>query len=452
MQEQTYNFQNAANNARNLSLSEQSLENFNKYSGTWTGLFISRATGPVTLSILKQSLKLIQIRHPRLQSRFERENGGLCFKADSKLKIPARVIDSGTTWREVALEEMNTPIDSKRALMRATLVEPAGGEDTWSLITCIHHVIIDGMSGTNLHGELFSYMGKIAEGKPISIDAPLITLPVIESLFPSSVKGAGGLFRKALFLAKYQAKMFWHMPCSLKFEQFAPIEERRSGFIHRVLNESLATKLISVCKQQNTTAQAALSSAMIFAMGNEIGLGKAKRMSLRCSTAIDLRRRFKPIVDNKHLGAFASFFITFHTLRGGMKFWPLARNFKAKLESLLTGNDLFIMISLFNKFVDFILKRPKKGSACAITNLGLIKIPKVYGPLKLESFSIAVSMAALCGVIYAAVTTFNGEMTINFSFSEPSISYETAESIADNVMSCLEQVCAGEDVAFMGKV
>lgn len=86
----------------------------------------------------------------------------------------------------------------------------------------------------------------------------------------------------------------------------------------------------------------------------------------------------------------------------------------------------------------------------AVTNIGLLKIPSDYGPFKLESITGTVSMGGLCGVFYAVVTIFGGKMTINFTFSEPSTSYETAESIADSVMSCLSDVCLHGDFEFNG--
>lgn len=180
------------------------------------------------------------------------------------------------------------------------------------------------------------------------------------ALFPDSVKGVTGFFKKIQFLVKFQLKMFWYRPESMKFEQLVPIAERRTGIIQRELDETQTNDLFKVCKMNKSTVQAALSASILFAVGNEIGLGQLNKMGFRCSTAFDLRRSFLIPIDYWHLGVFASFIITFHKLPENMSFWALAHDLREKIKPALTGDDLFVMLSLFKKFVDFTLKHPKQ--------------------------------------------------------------------------------------------
>jgi hypothetical protein len=43
-----------------------------------------------------------------------------------------------------------------------------------------------------------------------------------------------------------------------------------------------------------------------------------------------------------------------------------------------------------------------------------------------------------------------GKMLINFVFSEPSISYQTMEVLADKAIAYLTEVCQREDIYFLG--
>ena len=67
---------------------------------------------------------------------------------DETIKIPLRVIENGVSWQKVAQEELNTKIDIKHGLMRATIVKPVNKDEPFYLITYIHHLIVDGWSGS----------------------------------------------------------------------------------------------------------------------------------------------------------------------------------------------------------------------------------------------------------------------------------------------------------------
>ena len=63
----------------------------------------------------------------------------------------------------------------------------------------------------------------------------------------------------------------------------------------------------------------------------------------------------------------------------------------------------------------------------------------------LEEISFVPALAAFGGVFAAAVSTFQGKMLLNFMFSEPSISQETIEELANNAISIVECLLLGKD-------
>jgi len=76
-----------------------------------------------------------------------------------------------------------------------------------------------------------------------------------------------------------------------------------------------------------------------------------------------------------------------------------------------------------------------------------LNIPRIYGHFVIESIRFAPAFKG--NTFVAAITTFAGKMHINFIFSEPSISYETADFLANNVISGITEVCQREDVYFL---
>jgi len=451
-------FLNILNNRR-LSSQEQGFELLNRYSGTWVVVLVSRIKGPLSEDIVRQALDLVQRRHPRLHSRIVGLKGNLCFESEGTQKIPLRLVDKEVPWQEVVLEELNNKIESRQGLMRAVLVR-SDKHNVGHLITTIHHVIIDGLSGIRLHQEILTYMQKIASGEQISQVPGLSALPPVDALLPDSMKkGFKGAIKGLLFFGRLLFKTVWYRPKTLELEACVPLELRRCGMVHLELEVALTQQLVNTCKQKKTTVQAALCAAMLFVAAKKIRLTTVR---VSCNSVVDLRKRldFSPHpgplsngerarVSDENLGVLASGLMTFHILRTNTSFWALAREVKQQLKMGLERDDIFITTLMFRRIAKLLLARPDKGSGLVtVTNVGKVNIPKSYGPYELESISFAPSMAAFGGSFMAAVTTFDGKMLINWTFSEPALSRETMEVMANEVVGCLAEVCQREDIYF----
>lgn len=442
----SYQFESVDN--RKLSGLEHGLELYNKNTGTWNTLFISRIKGKLNEGVVREALVFLQSRHMRLKSRIVGSPDNLRYETDETLKIPLRAINDVERWQDVVEEELNKKIESDKSLMRVTLICSDDENDIGYILLSIHHVIIDGVSAAKLFQELLTYMGKIASGEEVILEPSVTTLPNTENLLPDSVKGFSGVINRISYLVRYQLKMLWYRPRHLDFEKSVPAELKRNGFIQKELDRAFIEKLRVACKKRNCGLNGALSAAMLFSIANRISAGELKKLNLRLSSAVDLRSRLIPAVDKEKLGVIATFLVTFHTLRKGWSFWQLANDVSRKLNASLKTNDMFTIALLFRQFVKLTLKFPKLGAAVAISILGLIKIPKVYGPYTIESFSSALSVSATDGVFFASIPIFDRKITMNFTFSEPSISRETAGEIADNIVFYLSEVCEKDDIYF----
>lgn len=82
-----------------------------------------------------------------------------------------------------------------------------------------------------------------------------------------------------------------------------------------------------------------------------------------------------------------------------------------------------------------LLARPNAAPVTvAISNLGQANISRTYGPFELEEISFVTAIAAFSGIFAVAALTFNSKMTLNFMFSQPSISQATMEILAEHVV------------------
>ena len=437
---------------RKLSPLEQVIEIVNRRAGAYNIVTICRINGLLSEEVIRQALELLQARHPRLNSRIVNKLNGLHFET-GYIQIPLRVVTKlhPQQWQEVVWQELNQKIESHKSLMRVVLVHLNNEKNVNYLITTIHHAIADGLSCIQLHSELLRYCQKIISFEPIEV-VSLPALPPLKKLLPDSMRGWKGVVNIFLTICRHVLKEIRYRPQTLKFEKFAPIESRRTGIVHRKLNEAQTTKLLNVCRKNKTTVHAALCAAMLFAAGKKITAGKKTNVNLSCWSSINLRNRLKPKVSDEHLGVLVSGDISCHNLRTNTSFWDLARNRKQQMEASIEGDQVFCSALLIELLTDFLLTYPRQMFATVgVTNVGRVNIPSDYGVFELEEISFVPALGAFGGLCVAAVT-FEEKMVLNFMFSEPAISQETAEILADHVLACIVEACKNTKFTFADQI
>ncbi len=94
--------------SRKLAPTEQSMEIFNRHSGSFNVVTISRIKGLLSEEILRKALDLIQFRHPHLKSCIVGNLNNLNFQ-QSVNKIPLGIVykEHNHEWQEIVLEELN---------------------------------------------------------------------------------------------------------------------------------------------------------------------------------------------------------------------------------------------------------------------------------------------------------------------------------------------------------
>ncbi|WP_161809832.1 phthiocerol/phthiodiolone dimycocerosyl transferase family protein [Lyngbya aestuarii] len=429
------------NNNRVLSTTEQAMELLNRYNGSFNIVTIARIKGKISEEFLRKALDGVQRIHPLLNCRIIETPNDLKFITDETEKIPLSVVypSQKENWQNVVKEELNKTIDSSKVLVRCILYK--NSETDYYLITTIHHAISDGLSSINLQAEILKYYQAIALGNSIDVDC-LASIPPLQKLLPKSMQGNKGVIKGQWFLLKSKFKMLLHQPKQLNLEKTVSPEFRSSGMTHRFLEKHLTQKLIQLCRQENTTVQGALCAAMLLAVTHKIKTEKAKKINVSCNSYVDLRRRLKPPISEKYMGILASFITSFHQIKPQMSFWELSRDVTQNIELGLKRKQMFQPLIMFRTILEYYLQKNEQFPiTVAVTNIGRVNIPATYGNLEIEEISFALSNSIFEKVFTVAAATFNDKMLLNFIASKPSVSQDTIEVLADDVIDCLEVVC-----------
>lgn len=429
---------------RELAAHEQAMEILNNLAASFHIVTISRIRGIINEELLKQALDITQSRHPLLSYRIVPKSNSFWFEPGSG-KVPLSVVKKQQIqqWEEVVIEELNQKINSDKNLLRVRIVTIEEEENICYLITTIHHAIADASSCIQMHSEILSNCQKIPEGKAETNIIHLPQLPSIYKLFPKLFQGFTGEIGNILYLLRLKLQLIRYKPTTLNFEKSIPLESRSCGMVHRKLDLELTTGLVDVCRQQKTTVQAALGAAMLFAVAKKTNLPQTKNNYLSFRSSVNLRPLLQPQISNENLAAIASAILTFHNFQGNSNFWDLARDIKQKLETGLASGNAFRQILMFKTIMTSFLKNPYQSAvSAALTNIGRINIPHNYGQLELEEISFVPAQSAFGGIFGAAVSTFRGKMLLNFMFSQPSISRSTVETLADDILDTIANVCS----------
>ena len=427
---------------RELAAHEQAMEILNHLAASLNIVTISRVKGIIGEELLRQALDMIQSQHSLLNSRILAKKNSFYFEAGAD-KISLLVANKQLLkqWEEVVVKELNQKINIDKNLLRVTLVNFEEEENICYLITTIHHAIADASSCIQLHSEILTNCQKIIEGKVEPNVTQLAQLPSIDKLIPKSFYGVTVKIANALYLLRLKLQLMRYKPTTLNFEKTASLEFCSCGMVHRKLESKLVKRLVEVCRQQKTTVQAALGAAMLFAVAEKTN-NQTKNNYFSFRSSVNLRQRLQPQISSDNLGAIASAVLSFHNFQVNDNFWDLARDIKLKLEKGLANGEAFRQIFTFKSIMKFFLKNPYQSAvSAALTNIGRINIPHNYGQLELEEISFVPAQAAFGGVFAAAVSTFREQMLLNFMYSQPSLSNETIENLADVTISIISDVC-----------
>ncbi|MBD2391200.1 MULTISPECIES: condensation domain-containing protein [Aphanizomenon] len=423
---------------RKLGQLEETMEILNQRAKTWNLVTISRIQGNLQETVLRQSLDILQYRHPALNSHIINSKNSYYFQSIDTGKLPLQIVNIGESqeWEAVVNAEMNQLIDSSKYLLRVVLVKILNQRNINYLITTTHHAITDGLSSIKLHSEILTYCQRITEGKSIPVATTLAALPPIEKLLPTWTNSFKGKIGRIYLLLNIAFQKYWNQLKTLRVEKYVPISQRHCEIIHRQLNQESTQQFIQQCRQENTTVQSALCAALMLTVSKQLTKSHEDNIRVSCLSYLDLRRHLQPEISQENMTVLAASLMGFYRITNNICFWELARKVKQTLNKKINQGEIFQMILIAKQLINFSLLFPNQVSATvSISNVGKINIPHSYGQLELEEISFVGSHALYAGMFIVHAATFQEKMTLNFVFSQPSLHRETMEKIVDNCIN-----------------
>jgi NRPS condensation-like uncharacterized protein len=407
-------------------------------------VIITEISGSLPEEVLREALVLIQKKHPLLNVHIELTKNIPIFVTGAP-KIPLRIIElnSPEEWIQETNDEMNLPFSWENGpLVRVVWLR---SEKVHVLLITLHHAISDGKSGVYLVRDLLSITTELLSEDAIKSHVPLPERPPSDEIIPASFSGFKGVLgmlktglRQNLILAK--------QPQNFAIEKDVPLQEIRRCVIHRILSEE-TTRLLTVrCRQEKTSVQGILCAIMMKAAAQKINRQEVVRLC--CLSAINLRYLLTPPIKDD-IGFYASLLSTFHQVGVETSSWNLAREVKTNLSNLLEQGEVLSALMLQKNILSLKCPSPIKmaqqvnqffRATTGVSNLGRVDISENYGSLVLRKLHFCVSGNAFPQKnIGIAVTTFRGQMVLNFLFSEPHISLHNAENFVNSAIETLEQ-------------
>jgi NRPS condensation-like uncharacterized protein len=428
---------------RKLGQLEETMEILNQRAKTWNVVTISRIRGNIQETVLRQSLNIIQYRHPALNSHIINSRNSYYYQSKGTGKLPLQVVNirESQEWEAIVNAEMNQVIDSSKYLLRVVLVKILNQQNINYLITTTHHAITDGLSSVQLHSEILTYCQKITEGKSLPIVTTLERLPPIEKLLPTWTNSFKSKLGRVALLLNIALQKYWNQPKALRVEKYVPISQRRCEIIHRQLSEESTRQFIQQCRQENTTVQSALCAALMLTVSKQLAKNHEDNIPVSCLSYLDLRRRLQPEISTENMTVLAASLMKFYRITNNTSFWELARKVKHNLNEKIHQGEIFQMIYLAKYLINFSLLFPNQVSpTVSVSNLGKVNIPHTYGELELEEISFVGSHALYAGMFIVHAATFQEKMTLNFVFSQPSLNQQTMERLVDHCIDSIMKV------------
>jgi len=414
---------------------------------------VVRIRGPLAEAPLRESLLVLQKRHPLLRAAIVEESRyfRISFDAwnaipeDMRLSaVPLHVVErqSDMHWEACAAEEIAHDFaPDAPCLWRAVALLPPGGPGPGELILLFHHAISDGMCLASFVKDCVALCNSILRGRPLPDRSPLPLLPAPESLIDRHVKTTAHGSASAPRQAQRPPLSPW------RFEADAPLDRRAPGVLFRSIGQDTVEALRRRARLERTSVNSALTAAFLQAACGDAPEPRQAAMS----AAVNLRPYCSPPVGNEHFGCFISMVQTAHGVDSGLSFWERARAYQQELqhEIFQLQKKGFAPPAFHKAFISTTMtanvERANKSGAFtggpALSNMGALEFENNEGPLEIaELFFGAPQLSGLYSIFLVACTV-QGRLFCFFSFPEPLTSRSTACRLAARFAARLASAC-----------
>ena len=366
-------------------------------------VMVARVRGQVDRSEVSAALGRLRSRHPLLGVRVEIGDDGTGWYVAAgvpPLETHLEPRQDEQQWLERVKKEFRTPFSLETGpLVRCALIHSPEVSD---IVLCGHHAICDGMSLAYLLRDLLELLAGSAAGAMELVHLPPInstTVPEPGPINPLLRFILGRINRKWAKKGirfgeadmRWMHEAFWKSNAHVQVLAWAMDAESTSALVER-------------CRAERVTVNTALWTAFLGAQHDVQGLGR--RYHRRSALAVNTRDKLTVPV-GKAFGFYASSLTLRLPYSPRDSFWANARRLHARITRELSSTNIFRMLiaeavhptlldSLyFRKYglldesmPDRLLRKLRWHEVSygyAITNVGRLHVPTMYGPLRIEA-------------------------------------------------------------------
>ncbi len=362
----------------------------------------ARVHGQISTEVLGNALEQARHRHFLLGTRVEFNNDQTAYLTSANVpEFPVEIIQTkdDNRWQRLVEQYLATPFSLETGpLVRFALVE---GETSSHLIVSAHHVICDGISLGYLLRDILTVCG-----------TPLTTLEPLP--VPPRVTQETAITPLRIFwLRRWIISKVWQA-WDRKNIQFDTA--KRNAMLERFFaaNDEIdfhagelsvpeTDRLVVRCHDEGVTVNSAVWAAVLSAQHRFL---PRKRIHSTAGLARSLRPLLQPKVEDG-FGFFAASMTFKLSYEPDLPFWHMVRKAHTRIHQRLKKENPFQQLILeivhpglvdslyFQKlgFIDENLSRRmlkvahwhKEFYGCAITNVGRLNIPHIYGALAVEA-------------------------------------------------------------------
>jgi NRPS condensation-like uncharacterized protein len=422
-------------------------------------VMVARIRGPVDHSRVATALETLRSRHPLLAVRVQISDNG--FGSYVTNDVPAISIhveprQNQQQWISCAEDELRTPFPMETGpLVRCVLIQST---EVSELVLCAHHAISDGMSLTYLIRDILEHLGTSSHG--------------LEKVIPPAINHETASTPPSLgFVAKAIIRLInraWSKKnLSFNFTMMKQLHQRywqKNGgnrLLIWQLSESETTGFVNRCQAESVTVNSALWTAFLVVQ-HEVQ-GSSDRFRSRAGLAISTRDKL-----NVPVGESFGFYASSHkVLLKGYKntsFWNAAQTVHSQIKRSIDSTNPFQMLSAtlldptlldslyFSKYglapngmSNKLLKKMMWDGVSfgfAITNMGRIDIPTLYGELKLDAVYGPIVYSDVNEKTVGVITVGN-RLSFVMSYDTNKIKTETATQLRDKVVELIKEEIDG---------
>ena len=392
----------------------------------------ARVVGKFSTNQLKQALAVVQQRHPMLRMRIVPDELGQPRLIEDSASIPLRIVQRKREqhWQYQVEQELAQPFNwSQAPLVRVVLVHST---DVSEIIVTSHHSIGDGLSSAYLLRDIVQ-----AIGTPEYEQQLLPERPSFEDLIPEVIKTT----------TPNSPNSFANRKEGLPTTPVLSVEvaskpSRQPRLLCWSLSSQETTRLISRCRQEQTSVHAAICAAFRLAIATQ----SKQSSTLKCLSPINIRRYLSPSIESD-FGYYFWFGLTSHTITANQSLWDIARSLKSQLDQQMLPDKIFEGIPAYQAFMST-NPRPSQmyqsfveqyDHDLLVSNLGRLNFHKQFGQLQLEGiYGPAVLVGrSMKKVPIVGVATWKDKMCFTFTYSELNMSLVEAEQLQTEAMQQL---------------